>query len=68
MNPNSTRTQAAIIRDQAAHVSDPLRREAMENGANNLDKLSTAIPALRAVMAIYDVFPDVKFDGVRESK
>jgi hypothetical protein len=65
-NPRSTSFQAACCRHAAASETDDSRREALEIAAENLEKMSTAIPAIKAVLAIYGAFPDAKLGEVRE--
>jgi len=68
MNPRSINAQAAIIRDEASRQTDPIRREAMEIAATNLEKMATAIPAIKAVLAIYGAFPGAELSDIRSTE
>jgi hypothetical protein len=65
-NPRSASFQAACCRHAAAYQTDAVIREALELAGDSLDKMVTAIPAIKAVLAIYEAFPDATLGEVRE--
>jgi hypothetical protein len=56
-NPKSLSWQAACIRHALVGIDDQIIREGLEGAIESLEKVQAAMPAMKAVLEIYNVFP-----------
>ena len=56
-NPKSLRWQAACIRHVLTREEDGVIRAGLEGAIESLEKVQAAMPAVKAVLEVYDVFP-----------
>lgn len=68
MNPNSLSAWSACCRHAAASEKDDVRRQALENCAAFVDRTAEARSAIKAVLSIYEAFPDAELAEVRVIK
>lgn len=67
MNPRSLRFMAACCRHAAASETDASRREALEGCAGFIERSAEARDAIKAVLAIYEVWPEAQVSEVRKT-